>query len=133
MDKKRIEEASKKEFESREISFETAPESDIIVSLHMVTEQKQETTATTSGGGYGGYYGYGPDYRWGGIATTTYSSYEYTVGTLLILVYDAKSKQLVCQSAAQGTIDENVQNREADINNAVKALIAKYTVAPKTN
>ena len=62
----------------------------MIVTLYIVTEDKTQITANTTGtGGYGGYYGYGPGYGWGGgHSTTTYSEYDYTVGTLVIAVYD---------------------------------------------
>lgn len=139
-DKKRIETAFATEFRSRGISISESEQSDIIVSLHIVTQQKTQTTATTtgmSGGmymGYGGYYGYGPGYGWGpSMATTTYSTYDYTVGTLLVSVYDAKTKALVWESAGQGTIDDNPQNREANINYAVKAIMAKYPIKPMSN
>jgi hypothetical protein len=136
-DKKRIEEAVGDEFKSRGITLTQSEESDIIVSLHIVTEQRTETTATTTGMGgyggygYGGYYGYGPGYGYGsGFSTTTYNTYDYTVGTLLVSVYDTKTKTLVWESAAQGTIDENTQNREEKIKYAVKAIMAKYPVKP---
>lgn len=133
-DKKRIEDAFQNEFASRNITFVEEAESDIIVSLHIVTEEMQQTTATTTttGGGYGRYYGYGPGYGWGGMATTTYDTYNYTVGTLLVSVYDAKTKSLVWESAGQGTIDKNTKNREANINYAVKAIMYKYPVKPSS-
>ncbi len=132
-DKERIEKAFGEEFKSRNITFVKDQESDIIVSLHIVTEERTETTATTTGSyggyGYGGYYRYGPGYGYGtGYSTTTYSTYDYKVGTLLISVYDTKSKTLVWESAAQGTIEENPEKREASIKYAVKAIMAKYPV-----
>jgi len=138
-DKKRIEEAFAAEFKSRNISLAQGDESDIIVSLHIVTEEKTQTTATTTGMGgyggygYGGYYGYGPGYGWGsGYSTTTYNTYNYTVGTLLISVYDAKTKALVWESAAQGTIEENPNKRDASIKYAVKSIMYKYPVKPSS-
>lgn len=131
-DKDRIEKAFGAEFKSRGITFTESEDSDIIVSLHIVTEQKTETTATTTGTGgygYGGYYGYGPGYGYGtGYSTTTYSTYDYTVGTLLVSVYDTKTKTLVWESAGQGTIEENPEKRDASIKYAVKAIMYKYPV-----
>ena len=138
-DKERVEKAFGAEFKSRGITFTQSEDSDIIVSLHIVTEQKTETTATTTGMGgyggygYGGYYGYGPGYGYGtGYSTTTYNTYDYTVGTLLVSVYDAKTKTLVWESAGQGEIEENPSKRDASIKYAVKSIMYKYPVKPST-
>jgi hypothetical protein len=63
--------------------------------------------------------GYG--YRWGGMggmgsATTTVS--EYTVGTLVVDMFDAKSKGLVWRGAAQ---DELSDKTEKNIKKLAKA------------
>ncbi len=132
-DKERIETAFKNEFKERGITFTKNENADIIVSLHIVTQKKQETTATTTGTGmgYGGYYGYGPGYGWGGgMSSTTYSTYDYTVGTLLVSVHDVKEKRLVWESAGSGTINEKTEGREDRINYAVKQIMYKYPVKP---
>lgn len=135
-DKERIEKAFAAEFAKRGVSKAAAGDADLVISLHIVTEQKQQTTATTTGMGgygYGGYYGYGPGYGWGGgMATTTYDTYDYTEGTLLVSVYDAKQKRLVWESAGKGTVEKggNTESREARINQAVAMIMAKYPVAP---
>ena len=136
-DKERIETAFAQEFKSRGIEFVEKGQGDIVVSLYIVTEQKQETTATTTntgmGYGYGGYYGYGPRWGWGGgTSYTTYSTYDYVVGTLLVSVYDAKEQKLVWQSAGVGTVDENASSsaREERIKRAVQYIMSKYPVKP---
>ena len=132
-DQERIEKAFGEEFKKRDIQFVEQGQGDIIVSLYIITEQKQQTTATTTGmgGGYGGYYGYGPGYGWGGgMATTTYSTYDYTVGTLLISVYDAKEKKLVWQTRADGEVQENPEAREKGIPVIAQKMMMKYPVKP---
>ena len=134
-DKERIEKAFGEEFTKRGIDFVEKGQADIIVSLYIVTQQKQETRATTTGMGggygYGGYYGYGPGYGWGGgTSYTTYDTYDYTVGTLLVSVFDAKKEQLVWQSAGVGTIDESDKGREERIKRAVQYIMAKYPIKP---
>ena len=97
-DKDRIENAFGMEFKKRDMKHvETG--GDLIVTLYIVTEKKTQTTATTTsmGGGYGGYYGYGPRYGWGtgmSHSTTTYNDYDDVVGTLVIDVYDAKNESI---------------------------------------
>ncbi len=135
-DKERIEKAFGEEFKSRGIEFVENGNGDIVVSLYIVTEQKQETTATTTntgmGYGYGGYYGYGPGWGWGGgTSYTTYNTYDYIQGTLLVSVFDAKKQQLVWQSAGVGTIDESDKGREERIKRAVQYIMSKYPVKPK--
>ena len=85
------------------------------------------------GMGYGGYYGYGPAYGWGpsmSTAHTTFNEYEYTVGTLVVDVYDAKNKKLIWEGVAQGTIDENPRGREENIKKVVAQIMARYPVQP---
>jgi hypothetical protein len=131
-DKERIEEAFGNEFRSRDLSIVEKGQGELIVSLYIVTQQKTQTTAnTTSMGGYGGHYGYGPGYGWGGgHSTTTYNEYDYTEGSLLVSVYDAKKEQLIWESVGKGTINENPKNREASIPKAVAQIMKEYPVAP---
>jgi hypothetical protein len=115
---------------------------DIIVSLYVVSETKTKTVANTTtdyvgggmgGYGYGGYYGYGPGYGWGAgysNSTTTYSENDYTVGTLVVSVYDAKQKELIWQAVGTKTIDGNSKNNESNINAAVAKIMLEYPIAP---
>ncbi len=132
-DKERIEGAFGDEFRKRGMTY-TESGGDVIITLFIVTEQKTKTTATTTGmggmyGGYGGYYGYGPGYGWGGgMSTTTYSDYDYAVGTLVIDMYDAKKKQLIWEASGSGTIKENPKGREERIKNVAMLIMKKYPV-----
>ncbi len=141
LDKKRIEEAFGNEFKSRGLKFAEKGTGDMIVSLYVVTEAKTKTVANTStdyiggmgGYGYGGYYGYGPGYGWGtGYAnsTTTYSQYDYKVGTLVISAYDAKRKELIWEAVATKTVDSNPKSPESKINAAVAKIMTKYPIQP---
>lgn len=145
LDKKRIENAFRLEFEKRGMTLAKKDEGDIIVSLHIVTQKKTETVANTNttnmggyGGygaygmrGYGGYYGYGPSYGWGGghsTSTTTYSEKEINVGTLIVSVYDAKKKELIWEGVGIKTLKENKNNIEKRITSSVAAIMYDYPV-----
>lgn len=131
-DKERIEKAFADEFRKRGIEV-VQDNADIIVSLYIVTEQKTQTSASTThmGGGYGGYYGYGPGYGWGtGHSTTTYHEYDYTVGTLIVSVFDATEKHLIWEGVGKGTIEENPKNADERIKRAVAAIMAQYPKQP---
>lgn len=135
-DKERIEKAFGEEFKKRGLEYVESG-GDLIVTLFIVTEQKSQTTATTTGVGggygaygYGGYYGYGPGWGWGGgMSTTTYNTYDYTVGTLVVDVYDAGDKKLIWESAGQGTVDDNPNSRDENIPKAVAKIMNPYPIA----
>ncbi len=134
-DKERIEKAFADEFNKRGLTFQKEG-GDLTVALYIVTEQKQETTATTTGvggmyGGYGGYRGYGPGWGWsGGMSTTSYNTYDYTVGTLVCDVFDTKEKKLVWEGVGQGTVDDNPQSREDSTPKTIAKIMAQYPVQP---
>jgi len=137
-DEQRIEKAFADEFAKRGLTY-VKEGGDLTVALYIQTQKKQETSATTTGmhGGYGGYYGYGPGWGWGpgwgggmGMSTTTYHTYDYTVGTLIVDVFDTKKKILIWESAGQGTINENPANRDKTIPKTVMQIMAQYPVPP---
>lgn len=140
-DKKRIESAFEEELSKRGMKY-VEKDGDLIITLYIVTEQKKQVTASTTsmgmyGGGYGGYYGYGPRYGWGpgygmGHSTTTYNEYDYTVGTLIIDMYDAKKEQLVWESIGSKTInqDQTSEAKEQRIKQVAAQMMSKYPVKP---
>ncbi len=132
LDKERIETAFGEEFKKRGIGIEEKGQGDMIVSLYIVTEQKTQKSATTTsmGGGYGGYYGYGPGYGWGGgHSTTTFSEYDYIVGTLVISVYDAKKQELIWEAVGVAEINENPKGRDERVAKTAAKMMHDYPVA----
>ncbi len=130
-DKDRIEKAFGSEFTKRGLTHSES-DGDLVVTLYIVTEQKQQTTATTTGmgGGYGGYYGHGPGYGWGGgMSTTSYNTYDYTVGTLVIDIYDVKEKKLVFESIGSDSINEDPKKREKTTPITVSAIMKPFPIA----
>jgi hypothetical protein len=64
-----------------------ADKADVVVVLHGATDKKKSLD-TFYTGGYGGY-------RWGGMGGSSQTTvHEYTVGTLVTDMFDAKSKNL---------------------------------------
>jgi hypothetical protein len=136
LDRDRIESSFEAEFTKRGMTL-VSENGDAIVVLYIVTEEQQQTTATTVGmsgggyGGYGGYYGYGPGWGGGmGMATTSYNTYNYTVGTLIIDVYDAKDEKLIFESSGKGTMDEKASNRAKNTPRVVSAIMKSYPIQP---
>lgn len=127
LDKRRIEAAFADEFNKRGLKLVESG-GDMVVALYIMTQDKTQYNATTTGMGYGGYYGHGPGWGWGpsygmGMATTTVSEYNYTVGTLVIDIFDATEEKLIWESIATKTVDENPENREKNIPKVVAKIM----------
>lgn len=81
--------------------WQVAPpdKADVIVVLHGATEKKRSLD-TFYTGGYGGY-------RWGGMGGSSQTTvHEYTVGTLVTDMFDAKSKALIWRGTASDEISD---------------------------
>jgi len=134
LEKRRIEAAFGDEFEKRGIKLVESG-GDMLVALYIMTQDKTQYNATTTGMGYGGYYGYGPGWGRGpgmgmSMSTTTVSEYNYTVGTLVIDIYHAGDEKLIWESIATGTVDDNPQTREKNTPKTVAKIMAPYPVKP---
>ena len=134
LDEKRLEKAFENEFNKRGLTYVESG-GDLVVTLFLVIQQKTETVANTTGGYggyYGGYYGYGPGYGWGpSYGTTTISTYDYHVGTLVCDVYDKSNEKLIWEGIGSNTIKEDPKGREKRIQMAVAAIMKQYPVMPK--
>jgi hypothetical protein len=106
---------------------------DVYVTYH--TNTKEDVSFNTSsygygypgGWGYGGYYGaHGYGYGgYGGMSTTTVST--YIRGTLIVDVWDAKTKELVWRGmAANITVSDNPNKMATRIDKALKKMIDKW-------
>ncbi|WP_439184684.1 DUF4136 domain-containing protein [Carboxylicivirga taeanensis] len=137
LDRRRIEAAFAEEFKKRGLELVEKGEGDLIVSLFLTNDERKQTSTTRVYHpnvqvymGYGGYYGFGPGWGygpgWGGYTSSHTTTYNYKVGTLLCSVYDAQQKQLIWESAASKTIDENPEMRKKSIPYVVRAIMRKY-------
>ena len=104
---------------------------DVLVNVVTYLKEKQQVTANTNYYGYGGYY---RPYAWGGgmaSGTTTYSTYNYHDGTLMVDVVDAAKKQLVWQGVGNKEIDNPSKNPDERITNAVTKIMASFPPGAK--
>ncbi len=85
-------------------------EADAQVLLHGATKTKHSLNTFYSGGGGYGWRGWG-----GGMGTATTSASEYTEGTLVMDIYDAKTKQLMWRGVAQGELKDTPEKREKQL------------------
>ena|GEM_PF-837126 len=106
--------------------FSKSDKPQVWIDLAIKSEKVEGATATTTGNGmYGGpwRYGYG-----GGFSTTQVNYYSYVDGTLFVNMVDQSTEKIVWQGRATKTIEPDIspEKREANINNAVKQIFAKY-------
>jgi len=130
LDKKRIHDAFKGEFAARGMEL-VESDGDLAVSLFIVVDQKTSTRAYTDY--YADHYRYYTRYPrgWGRgyTAVTTYSEEDYLEGTLVLDVFDGKTKDQVWQGVASGTVTEDPGKREKAIPKKIAALMKKFPVA----
>ncbi len=130
LDKSRITDAFKSEFEKRGLTMDN-DNPDMAVTLYVVIEQKTSTTAYTNytgGLGYGARWGYGMGM---GSSSTTVNQYDYREGTLVIDFYDEESKKMIRQGSLESTVEEKGKKREKSIPKNIEKLMKKYPVKPE--
>ena len=94
---------------------------DALVVIHGATQNKQSLNTFYSGGAYAGY-GWG---GWGGgTATTTVS--EYRVGTLVVDIFDAKSKKVIFRGVGQDEISDKPEKNEKKLQKGVEKMFKKF-------
>ena len=137
LDKQSLEQAFKNEFESRGMQY-VSENGQMAVALYLVVDAKQSVTAYTdyTGGlGYGGVGSWGIGYYGGvgmgmGSSTTSYNTYDYQEGTLIMSCYDEESKHLLWQGTYKGVVQAKAQKRDKTIPKHVKQLMRNYPIEP---
>jgi hypothetical protein len=96
-----------------------------IVAIKMTKTQKTLETFYDgfSGGGWGwrGFGGYGESF---GDSTTT--EQDYKEGTLVVDIFDAKSKQLIWRSSAEGTLSDSAAKNEKNLDRGVARMFKVF-------
>ena len=98
--------------------------SDLIIYTH--AKINVEKALDISSYGYGGYYGWG---GWGGdFGTTNVNVVDVPMGTLMVDMVDAASKEMVWRGIAQGTVPTSSTSEESEkrINKAVTKLLRNF-------
>ena len=74
-------------------------------------------------------YGYGPGWYWGGMGgmgTSTTQVRTYTVGTLIVDIWDIKAKQLIWRGIASDSLSDNPQKNQEKAAKALAKIFEKY-------
>ena len=96
------------------------------VVLHGATQTKRSANTFYSGMGGYGYRGFGGT----GTASTVVS--EYRVGTLVVDIFDAKTKNLVYRGTAEDEISDNPNRNQSRLEKASTKLFKNFPPTAKT-
>jgi hypothetical protein len=99
---------------------------DALVVVHGASQTKRSLNTFYSGGGYGGY-----GYRgWGGagmgMGTATTTESEYTVGTLVVDIFNAKTKALMFRGTASDEISDKPEKNVKKIEKASSKMFKEF-------
>jgi hypothetical protein len=95
---------------------------DLCIAAHAATQQ--ERTLNTF------YNGFGGGWRWGGgfgSATTMVDTYE--VGTLVVDIFDARTKEAIWRGTATKTLSGNPEKNADNLNKAVVKMFKNFPPA----
>ena len=97
-----------------------------IVAIKMTTTQRTLQTYYDNfgfGGGWGWrrFGGYGDSF---GDSTTT--EQDYKEGTLVVDIFDAKSKQLIWRGSAEGTLSDSAAKNEKNLDRGVAKMFKEF-------
>jgi hypothetical protein len=104
---------------------------DVNVTYHTSTKEDVVIDTNTWGYGYGqgqrwghGGSGYGSGY--GGPLSTTTTVRKYTRGTLVIDIWDARTKQLVWRGTASDSVSDDPKKNDQKVQKALQKLFKSY-------
>jgi hypothetical protein len=109
--------------------FTESSNPDLKVNAVSILKNKQSVSADTNFYGYGGMYR--PYGYWGGGAmmggaNTTFNTYDYVDGSLVIDIVSTKTQKLVWQGIGNAQIDSKPDNPEDFINNSIKKILEGF-------
>lgn len=94
---------------------ETTSMPDLYVATHVTTREEQELVST--GFGYGGW--------WGGGSYST-SVHTYVKGTVIVDLYDAKTRKMVWRGSGTGTASSKPAKNADKVADALEKMFEKY-------
>ncbi|MGO4770530.1 DUF4136 domain-containing protein [Flavobacterium sp. W22_SRS_FK3] len=108
---------------------ESTSNPDLKVNAVSILKNKTQVTADTNFYGYGGMYR--PYGYWGGSTmmgggSTTFNSYDYVNGSLIIDIVSSKTDKLVWEGIGNAQIDNKPDNPEEFINSSVKKILEGF-------
>jgi len=101
------------------------------VSIMAMEMTQDHQTLDTYYDGFGGFGGFGGGWRWrggwgGGFGDTTTSVETYKVGTLVVDLFDSKTKSLIWRGSASDTLSDKSDKNIKNLNKAVGKLFDHF-------
>lgn len=99
---------------------------DLAVAANVTTSQKTTLDTMYTGTGLGGW-GWRGGWRGGmGMGTATTEVRNYDVGTLIVDLFDARTRQAVWRGTASGTVSNSPDKNAAGIDAGLSKMFASY-------
>jgi hypothetical protein len=95
------------------------------VSVIAIKTSETQRTLQTFYDGFGGGWGW-RRFGGGGFGDATTTEQDYKVGTLVIDLYDAKTKQLIWRGSAQDTLSDNAAKNEKNLDKGVAKMFKPF-------
>ena len=72
------------------------------------------------------YDGFGGGWRWGGFGNATTTTETYQVGSLVVDLFDAKTKNLIWRGSSSDTLSNNPDKNTKNLDKEVKKMFAHF-------
>ena len=122
----RFRRAVESELVSRGMEKTTSGQPDVFVGYQITLDDRVDYQTVNS------YYGTGWGYRgvYGGVGTSRTTSTQYTVGTLVIDVYDGRQRELVWRGSGEGKVNQarDPEEDQERINQVVTLILQDFPV-----
>lgn len=97
-------------------------DADVAIAAHVATEQRQDIDTFYNGPSYAGWGWRGP---WA-VGSTSTSIRNYTVGTLVVDLFDTKTRQAVWRGSAQGSIPSSSERLNEGVQAGIVKMFAEF-------
>jgi hypothetical protein len=105
---RRVIAAIDQQLQAKGYQLSTTGEADFAVNFLLTTSEQTDYSTYYTGMGYrGGWYG--------GMGTSTTRAYTTTNGTLIVDIFDFRSRELVWRGTAAGTVEQNASPEQRDM------------------
>ena len=94
-----------------------AAAADAVAGFHVANRTQRSLSTMYSGTG---------GWRWGGMGTSQTTVQEYNVGTLIVDIFDAKSKSLFFRGIAKGVLSEKAEKNTKNIQKAIAKMFKDF-------
>jgi len=72
------------------------------------------------------YDGFGGGWRWGGFGDATTTTETYKVGSLVVDLFDAKTKNLIWRGSSSDTLSNNADKNTKNLDKGAQKMFAHF-------